>query len=227
MATSLQTMKAKIRARLGGRSDKDSRISEWVDTAQIRILRLHPFGDTQGVTATFPLVAGTGVYNLSSVAANCANILNIRIPDERQVLDFKHWRLIDRNDPAQDEQSLPTQWYQANRLQFGVYPIPDAPYTATIRYTTWASLLTGESSVLAFDARMDDVVLWGALVEAYLELQRWQDAGAADVTFRRRLKEATLMDERQPDQTIVLGRFSVSELSRVRRLTDSGFVLGV
>lgn len=210
MASTLATIRTRVLDNLGGRTDKTSQATTWVNTAQDRILRYHLFKAAQAINTTFSFTDGTETYTLVSVATDCKTILNIRIPAEDVVMEYIPWQLLDSlvPYPTNESESCPLYWYQQDKTNFGTYPIADTTYTAYIRYTDWASTLSNDTDIVAFE-HMDDVIQAAATVEGFLHLGEgyFPQARNWEVIFGQRLIEAIAEDNRQPNHEIVLGQY--------------------
>lgn len=209
MATSVSTLKDRIRKRLGGRTSLDDHLVEFLNTAQTRIVRRHRFADLRARNTAFSFTDGVRLYNYADVATDCKTILSITLEDENTKLGHVQLGVFDAwvPDPTDEGESRPEFWYPSSATQFGVHPIPDTTYTPWIRYTSWASTLSDDADTVAF-AHMDDVVLYFALVEAYAALQEWSDASNAEGVALQRLDQAVADDIMQPDDFLVLGGYT-------------------
>lgn len=208
MATTVSTFKTRIRKRLGERTSLDDFLIEFLNTAQTRVARRHRFSDLRARNTTFSLTASTRLYNYADVATDCKTILSITLEDKAVKIGHAPLEIFDAwiPDPTDESEAEPQWWYPASKTQFGFHPVPDTTYTAWIRYTSWASTLSADTDTVSYED-IDDVILYGALVEAYAALQEWEDVQNADALFEQRLREAASNDMRQPDHFLVLGQY--------------------
>lgn len=175
------TIKTEVKARLGNRSDIESRLAIWINDAYFELLLSPRFSffelDKKG---TFETMDGTREYD---VHTDAWFILSLRDLTNKRRIRRASYRQFD--DLDETSKGLPIRYAPYGRkIEFD--PTPDNVYTITSRYRVRPAELVADSSHL-LGREWDEVLVALASAKGYEALEQQQKAVNA-----RRLVEAAM-----------------------------------
>ncbi len=180
----------------------------YLNFAQRRIAKAYDFYELNAKTTTaatvsgvrtYPLETGTNNLGLTSIKnINSIVLIDTTNTERSRKLEFWHSRRYDEKFPRPENYSnnIPSLYTrQGNNIE--VFRIPDAAYTLNIRYAKWPTVFSSGSQTSDFDNK-DELLITAGVLETYLALEEYTDAGVWMARFTGQLKDS-ILEEGDPD----------------------------
>jgi len=140
----LTQLKAEVKAGLANRNELDARLTSSINLSQERIARIADFEELRTSTDFTFLSTGNASDKYYTLPA-LREIYSIRITqvDNEGKLVYRTPRLWDQIHPVpeSDGRGVPEE-YTRWGTKIEIYPLPDANYSATVRWTKWPAPLS-------------------------------------------------------------------------------------
>ncbi len=193
------------------RSDLTTQIQTYIDWAQKRITRAHPWQELYNFDKTsLDTVTDTETVSISSMTPSVRVILSLILEDgasSRKLVKVlpRHWDKI-LSDPSQYA-SARSSWYTKKGSSLYLHPIPDAVYDLWISFLAWPALLTTDGATPDLTDKDDLIVTTTALEAAYAisddaDIKMWEGR------YKRLLGEAIMSDMDDPDWSPIARGFN-------------------
>ncbi len=163
----LTQMQAEVRSYHGNRTDLDTRITRFLNFAQIRLARAYSFPELHKfVTATGSFV-NDATDRFISLPANVHSVKDFVLEDgdTSRKLEYKSPREFDRLytgyiSRGRSKPAIYTRWQECMELM----PLPDEAYNYEIRYIVWPTDLVNGSDVSILDRKDELLILLAASI---------------------------------------------------------------
>lgn len=175
---SFDAIKSEVVARLGNRTNIDSRVNLWINDAYFELL-MHPRANFYEIekAATANTAASIRSYDLP---ADLWHILDIRDSTNNRKIRRKHWESFDRRAHTSGMPQLYARFGQTIELD----PTPDATYTLIIRYKFRpADMATGDSPLISRE--WDEVLTVLAVTKGFEALEEQEKAALQRQLFEQ------------------------------------------
>ncbi len=205
-ALTLAELKTGVRDHFSGRTDKDTRLTQLLNIAQIRLVRDHDFEEMKGQTTLAPAFTGTvATDKFIAIPSTVKEIFSLALIDDSAgyPIHQKAGREFAKQIPYNEEWSVDRprifrRWGLAN---LEVWPIPDRAYVYPYLYASWPTDLSSESGVSDLSKKDDLLILLTATWWA-VEIDRPDRANYFFAIFQNEYKNAVSEDEKKPDLDI-------------------------
>ncbi len=205
-ALTLAELKTGVRDHFSGRTDKDTRLTQLLNIAQIRLVRDHDFEEMKGQTTLEPAFTGTlATDKFIAIPSTVKEIFSVAVIDDSAgyPVTQKAGRTFAKEIPYNEEWStnrprICRRWGLSN---LEVWPIPDQAYVYPYLYSSWPTDLSSESGVSDISKKDDLLILLTAMWLA-VEIDRPDRANYLFAIFQNEYKNAVREDEKKPDLEI-------------------------
>jgi len=201
----LTQLQDEVRSGLGERTDLDSRLTRFLDQAQVKIARRHNWKELKRREALTLTYTGTPLTDRFLAFSSLTNtnprlIYGITLRDSTTSWPITRipQRTADRALPARD-------LYSTNKIRhyiqwndkFEWSPVPDQAYALEMRLLIWPIALTG-SNTSDLDEK-DDLIILDALRRAKQSLGMYDGALSIAKQFEFDIQDAIIEDAAKPD----------------------------
>lgn len=173
-----------------------ARIRTYLNFAQKRIARAYNFNELDSLKEDSALVVDLKRYPLTTGTSNLGltrlkDIRSIRLIDSENSRKLTMWnyRRYDKAYPRPENFSTgrPSIYVRdGTNLEF--FKIPDDTYTLHIRYAQWATDFSTGTQESDFKDK-DQLILVAGILETYIALEEYSDAGVFLARFKGLIKE--------------------------------------
>lgn len=169
-------MRTEVIAKLGDRTDINTRCETWLDFAQTRLAREHDFSELRKI-----FTASTVVNQLDyKWPSTLKNVFDLRLIDgtnsRKLVPRFPRERDASNPNPPSITTGRPRVYIPWGRV-FELDPVPNASYTLRLRCSLWPTAFSVDGSVSDFDQK-DEILIELATAIGYASLMENEDAAA-------------------------------------------------
>lgn len=160
-----------------------TRILRYVNWTQQRIARHFSFDELKTIQESAATVTDvkrypleTGTNNLGLTKVKDIESLKIMDSENSRKLDLWSYRRFDKAFPRPENFASDRPWlYIRYQREVELFKVPNAVYTLEIRHSKWATDMANDANVSEF-LEKDDLIVIGAIMEAYMALEEYADA---------------------------------------------------
>lgn len=180
----------------------------YLNWAQRRIAKSYDFyeleaksttASTVASVKTYPLETGTNNLGLTGVKHIRSIVLidGTNTPRSRKLKFWNYRRFDDKFPRPENYDSNVPALYTREGTNLELFRIPDAVYTLNIRYSKWPTVFSSGSQTSDYSNK-DELLVTAGVLETYLALEEYADAGVWMQRFLGQLKDS-IIDEGDTD----------------------------
>lgn len=201
---SFNTIKTEVIARLGGRTDLDSRVITWINDAyyELALTPRYSFFELD-TTSTITTESGTRDYSISSIT-NLWFILGIRDQTNERKVRKSHWTVFDAKTQPSATGQIPTHYSRFEKI-LTFDPTPGGVYTMLLRFRRRPNEMTVNTNHL-LGREWDEPITVLSTIKGYEALEQPEKAASQRTLLEQILglrEEAESLEDMDADDVSV------------------------